>query len=71
MTYSEQVVLALAAVSYNMAGAVAASGIGETNIKKAIADGELVAHYMGSKLVITAPDLFEWVRSLPTERASS
>lgn len=58
----------LPAVSYKMAGAVAATGIGETNIKKAIADGELVAHYVGRKLVIHAADLDEWVRSLPTER---
>lgn len=66
MTY-----LALAAVSYNMAGAVAASGIGETNIKRAIARDELIAHYFGEKggaIVIRAVDLDEWIQSLPTER---
>lgn len=62
--------LALAAVSYNMAGAVAASGVGETTIKKAIADGDLIAHYVGVKTVIRAADLDEWIESLPTERAS-
>ncbi|MCW2852166.1 MAG: hypothetical protein JWM84_1830 [Nocardioides sp.] len=41
--------LALAAVSYNMAGAVAASGIGETTLKAAIARHELIAHYAGEK----------------------
>jgi len=62
--------LALAAVSYNMAGAVAASGVGETSIKRAIADGDLIAHYVGVKTVIRAADLDEWIASLPTERAS-
>lgn len=63
--------LALAAVSYNMAGAVGASGIGETTIKKAIANGDLIPHYVGNKIVIRAVDLDEWVQSLPTERAAS
>ena len=60
--------LALAAVAYNMAGAVAASGIGETSIKAAIRNGDLVAHFIGSKLVIRAADLDDWIQSLPTER---
>lgn len=63
--------LALAAVSYNMSGAVAASGVGETTIKKAIADGDLIAHYVGVKTVILAADLAEWIESLPTERRSA
>lgn len=62
--------LALAAVSYNMAGAVAASGIGETTLKAAIARDELIAHYVGNKLVIRAVDLDEWIDSLPTERVT-
>lgn len=62
--------LALAAVSYNMAGAVAATGIGETTIKAAIERADLVAHYVGVKIVIRAVDLDEWVASLPTERRS-
>lgn len=63
--------LALAAVSYNTAGAVVASGIGETTIKTAIAKDELIAHYVGNKLVIRAVDLDEWISSLPTERVKS
>lgn len=59
--------LGLAAVSYNTAGAVAATGIGETSIKEAHARGDLVAHYLGAKLVFRAVDLDEWIRSLPTE----
>lgn len=62
--------LHLAAVSYNMSGAVAATGIGETTIKSAIASGDLIAHYVGVKTVIRAADLDEWIQSLPTERAS-
>lgn len=62
--------LALGAVSYNMAGAVGATGIGETTIKAAIASGDLIAHYVGVKTVIRAADLDEWIQSLPTERAS-
>lgn len=63
--------LALAAVSYNMAGAVVASGIGETTLKSAIAADELIAHYVGNKLVIRAVDLDEWIQSLPTERRTA
>lgn len=62
--------LALAAVSYNMAGAVAATGVGETTLTAAIRDGDLIAHYVGRKIVIRAADLDEWIGSLPTERAS-
>lgn len=60
--------LALAAVSYNMAGAVAATGISEATIKAAIAADELVAHFVGAKRVIRAADLDDWIQSLPTER---
>jgi len=59
--------LALAAVSYNMAGTVAASGIGETSIKTAIRRGDLVAHYVGNKLVIRAIDLDEWGAVAPDQ----
>lgn len=58
--------LALAAGSYNLAGAVAATGIGETTIKQAIAQGDLVAHYVGRKAVLRAVDLDEWIQSLPS-----
>lgn len=63
--------LALAAVSYNMAGAVAATGIGETTIKTAIERSDLIAHYVGVKIVIRAVDLDDWISSLPTERRAS
>lgn len=60
--------LGLAAVAYNMAGAVAATGIGETTLKAAQRSGALVGHYVGTKLVFRAVDLDEWIQSLPTER---
>lgn len=60
--------LALAAVSYDLTGAVAASGISDRSIRQAIKDGELIAHYLGSKPLIRAVDLDEWVQSLPTEK---
>lgn len=62
--------LALAAVSYNMAGAITATGVGETTIKSALKSGDLIGHYVGVKLVILATDLADWIESLPTERAS-
>lgn len=60
--------VALPAVSYNVAGAVAATGVGETTITTAIRENQLVAHYVGRKVVIRAADLDEWIQSLPTER---
>lgn len=59
--------LALVSVSYSMAGAVAATGIGETSIRAALAADQLVAHYVGTKPVFRAVDLDEWIESLPTE----
>lgn len=63
--------LALAAISYTTAGAVAATGIGESTIEAAIRDGDLIAHYVGRKRVLLATDLHEWIESLPTERRSA
>lgn len=64
-------VLALAAVSYNMAGAVIATGIGESTLKAAHANGDLIGHYNGNRLIFRAVDLDEWIQSLPTERRPS
>lgn len=62
--------LALGAVSYNMAGAIAATGIGETRIKEAIEARDLVAHYNGRNIILRAVDLDAWIQTLPTERAA-
>jgi len=55
-------------VSCTLARAVEATGISESTIKRAIASGDLPAHYVGSragKPVVRAVDLDEWVQSLP------
>jgi hypothetical protein len=57
-----------AKVAYDMKGAVEATSIGETRIKEALGRGDLIGHYNGSKLVIRAADLDDWIQSLPTER---
>lgn len=59
--------LALAAVSYSLPGAAEATGIGRTSIDAAIARGDLVVHYIGTKPIVRAADLDDWVQSLPTE----
>lgn len=55
-------------VAYDLRGAAEAAGCGITSIKEAIEAGDLVAHYRGTKPLIRAVDLDEWVASLPTER---
>lgn len=63
--------LAVAAVSYSVVGAAEASGVSERTIRGAIKAGELTTHWLGSKPLIRAVDLDEWVQSLPTERRAS
>lgn len=63
-------VVHLTAVSYELAGAAAATGLSDRTIRKAIKDGDLTAHYLGTKPVITVADLADWIESLPTEVAS-
>lgn len=58
------------AISYTVAEAALASGIGETSLRAANASQELDFHYIGLKAVVLADDLIEYVRSLPVERAS-
>lgn len=58
-------------VAADLERAAEASGVSKTTIREALADGALVAHYVGgraSKPVIRAADLDEWIESLPTER---
>lgn len=58
----------LANVSFDLPGAVVATGLSKTTIQNAVTAGELVAHYVGRKPVFRAVDLDEWIASLPTER---
>lgn len=63
--------VSLSRVSYTLADAVTATGISEDTIRAAVADGSLVAHYVGAKAtkpVFRAVELDEWVESLPTVR---
>jgi hypothetical protein len=46
--------------------AAQAVGFSESTLKVAIKDGELPVHYRGTKPVVRAEDLDEWVQSLPT-----
>lgn len=59
--------LELKAVSYDLDGAVEATGLSKTTIRAAVNAKNLVAHYEGRKPVFRAVDLDEWVRNLPTE----
>ena len=58
-------------ISYSLGDACEAVGLSPHTLRKAINDGELVAHYVGTKPVIRAVDLDEWIASLPTQRRSS
>lgn len=63
--------ITLTRVSYTLAEAVVATGISEDTIRAAVADGSLVAHYVGAKAtkpVFRAVELDEWVESLPTTK---
>lgn len=63
--------ISLSRVSYTLADAVIATGISEATIRAAVADGSLVAHYVGAKAtkpVFRAVELDEWIESLPTVR---
>ncbi|MBU4213915.1 MAG: hypothetical protein KJ792_04585 [Actinobacteria bacterium] len=63
--------ITLTAVSYDLAGAAGATGISERTIRDAIASGDLVANYVGSKAtkpILRAVELDAWIASLPTTR---
>lgn len=57
-------------ISCGLKDAAARTGVSETTLHNAIADGYLLAHRagdMGGKIVLRAADLDAWVQSLPTE----
>lgn len=58
-------------LAYTYVEAAEACGVGETRIKEAVRNGELVARYPSSRPVITRDELDEWLRSLPTERRTA
>lgn len=59
-------------IAYTIEGAAAATPLGENLIRAAINNGDLVAHYRegGQHPIILADDLIDWIRTLPTEKAS-
>lgn len=56
-----------AVVSYDLDGAAAATGLSRRELQRAIAVGDLTAHYRGRKPLITPADLAAFVESLPTD----
>lgn len=57
-------------ISCTLRQAADRTGVSETTLSNAIADGYLTAHRAGDKggrIVLRAQDLDEWVQSLPTE----
>lgn len=58
------------AISYTIPEAALATGYSETVIRAAIEAEDIEPHYVGTKPVVLADDLTEWIRSLPTARVS-
>lgn len=56
-------------VAYTIETASKASHIGQDRIREAIRLGDLIAHYVGTKAIIRAADLDDWIETLPTERS--
>lgn len=57
-------------ISHTIESASTATHVGKDLIRAAIRSGDLVAHYVGVKAIILDDDLRDWIRTLPTERAS-
>jgi hypothetical protein len=60
-------------VAYTLSEAVAATGISDDTIRAAVANGDLIANYVGEKAtkpVFRAVELDAWIASLPTERGA-
>lgn len=54
------------AVSFNLDGASAATGVAPADLSEAIFVGDLVAHYVAATPIILPKDLAVWIESLPT-----
>lgn len=60
-------------IAYTIEGAAAATPFSRELIRTAIATGDLVVHYRpdgGRHPIILADDLRDWIKTLPTEKAS-
>lgn len=63
-------IIALPFIAAELDKAGAAVGCSADTLRRAIAVGDLTAHYLGdkaSKPVVLAADLLEWIRTRPTE----
>lgn len=58
----------VAPVSFDLPRAAAACGLSVRELQHAIRDGDLVAHYRGTKPLIEFEELKAFVRALPTAR---
>ena len=60
-------------MAFNVEEASEVSGFGQSTIRKEIAQGRLKAKRLGARLIVAAPDLADWLKSLPdaTPPASS
>lgn len=55
-------------ISYNIAGAAEAVGLSVTTINAALKSGELPKRKYGSRVIILATDLLDWVMNFPVEQ---
>ena len=58
-------------VAYDLASAAEACGVSTRTLQRAIADGNLTAHYPTTKVSILRTDLEAWIVSAPTARRAS
>lgn len=58
------------AISVDVDEAAARTSLSPTTIRAAIKDGELIARYSGSKLIVRVVDLEAWIDALPTRRVT-
>jgi excisionase family DNA binding protein len=55
-----------ARVSYTIPQAAEATGLSDRTIRRAIASGDLIAHFPTRKAVIRGADLDAWIEASPT-----
>ena len=58
-------------VSYDIPGAALATGLSERTLRDYIRNGDLAAHYSGTKPVIDRDELRDFIRALPSEKRRS
>ncbi|MEY9851256.1 hypothetical protein ABH923_000934 [Leifsonia sp. EB41] len=56
-------------IAYTLAAAAEECGVSPQFLRGYIRRNDLVVHYAGTKPIILADDLKDWIERLPTERA--